>query len=60
MSRKGQMKSLSAGAEMWGVTRDPCSLHFNGESDVSFLASCGLFFQCHFHGEFDGRDVTQG
>ncbi|MER9464151.1 hypothetical protein NKI80_30335, partial [Mesorhizobium sp. M0387] len=27
------------------VTWDPCSLQFNGESGVSFLASCGLFFQ---------------
>lgn len=33
---------------------------FQLESGASFLASCGLFFQRHFCGEFDGRDVAQG
>ncbi|MBZ0215426.1 MAG: hypothetical protein K8F25_02635, partial [Fimbriimonadaceae bacterium] len=33
-------------------------LQLIGESVVSFLTSCGLFLQCHFHGVFVGREIA--
>lgn len=38
----------------------PFLLRSEGESWVSFLASCGLFFQRGFEGELGGRDVAEG